>query len=560
MAGTSRHLRKRGDNYSVRVAVPAELRHIIGKSELTQKVGTERRTAERQAFQVVAEFQAQIDQARARLGAKTPLSTREAARAFYNRELGRDADERTVSGDVRRWMADTERFLATKLDQVQRGAVDDEEAEALVGWAADEMITRGEVTDAPRGSAVRRQLLQELAGVKIETLQRAADRDAGAIILPEPKNPLLADKAEPAAPIVISEANRSRVLCDGSLKPLSEILPTFHAERRIADKTGDEHRVAIRMLEEFLGEPKPVAEIVRRDMLAFKTALTRTPNRYTLRFPGLTLPEAIEANAKRKEPFDALSATTINKKWLAHLKAIFAWCADNSLIPDNPAAGVGIKEGKGMKERTRVEFSPDDLNRIFGEHFAPDGRFGTNQWALLVALFTGARSQSEIRRIKLSDVRQEQGVLVFNLEEASKNLNSKRLVPVHQRLIELGLMEHVDALRRAGETRLFPDWEPDDKVNRWFLRTYKPRVGIHDDRKVFHCFRNTMLKALASVGIAREVRELIAGHADQSMSNVYITERHTTMAGLMAEALNRVEFSGVDWRAMRPNLRASACS
>jgi integrase len=220
-----------------------------------------------------------------------------------------------------------------------------------------------------------------------------------------------------------------------------------------------------------------------------------------------------------------------------------AWCENNGFLPNNVARGVKVDEGKGFKEPSRVAFSKDDLRRLFGTPlFADPAAYETKQWALLIALYTGARSSSEIARIKLTDIFQEQEVWVFNLEEATKNIRSKRLVPVHPELIRLGLLEYVERLRKRGKTKLFWDWEPADKINRWFLRTYKAEAGITDARKVFHSFRHTLKTALGHHGVNRDVSDLITGHKDQSVGGIYIGDASFTMIRAMAEGLGRVSF------------------
>ena len=173
-------------------------------------------------------------------------------------------------------------------------------------------------------------------------------------------------------------------------------------------------------------------------------------------------------------------------KWLSHISTICKWATNNGHLDTSPASGFRVDEGKGYKEPTRVPFSQDDLNRIFGTPLykgKAQRKWGTRQWALLVALYTGARSSSEIARVRLDDIYQEQGIDVINLALASKNVRSKQLVPIHQHLVDLGFLRHVQHLRQKGETRLFPDWEPEDKINRWFLRTYRVEIGIDDKRK-----------------------------------------------------------------------------
>ena len=49
------------------------------------------------------------------------------------------------------------------------------------------------------------------------------------------------------------------------------------------------------------------------------------------------------------------------------------------------------------------------------------------QWALLISLFAGTRA-AELAQIKLDGIRQERGVLVFTIEERTKNRKSRRLI------------------------------------------------------------------------------------------------------------------------------------
>ena len=104
------------------------------------------------------------------------------------------------------------------------------------------------------------------------------------------------------------------------------------------------------------------------------------------------------------------------------------------------------------------------------------------------------------------------------------------------------LARKAKALKAAGGAKLFPTWEPEDKINRWFLRTYKKRVGINDSRKVFHSFRHNLKTALARYGVNRDVSDLITGHKDQSVGGIYISDQALTMVQAMSEGINRVDY------------------
>jgi len=520
--------------------VPKPLRGIVfvggPGSELREWMGTDRKAAERSAPEVIARFYRKIDEAKAQLAAATPtLGT--AAKHHYSAELASDDRERGSGGTlVLRKLTSPQR--ATLLRLLVAGELPDDEAEAVMGDAADAVLAVG----AADKSLARLDLLKALAEAQLEAMGGQEQRDSGKVALTPPTSPLLQPETLPvAAPVPTRPVTHSG-------ETVAELLGLFHRERTVAgsslaERTMAEHKVAVRMLEEFLGQGVVARSITTADIRNYKNALIETPANYTKRLPGMILPKAIAANTKLAKPFPTLNASTINEKWLSHISTILGWATKNGYLEYNPARGIKVDLGKGYKEPTRVGFSGDDLKRLFGDAlFADPAKYESRQWALLVALYTGARSSSEVRRIKLADVYQEQGVWVFDLMEATKNVHSKRLVPIHKKLIELGILDYVERLKGRGQINLFWDWEPEDKINRWFLRTYKEQVGIVDARKVFHSFRNTLKTALARHGINRDVSDLITGHKDQSVGGIYIGDVHVTMIEAMRDGLNRVEF------------------
>ncbi len=229
------------------------------------------------------------------------------------------------------------------------------------------------------------------------------------------------------------------------------------------------------------------------------------------------------------------------------------------MIPNNPAAGIKVENVEKSKPN-RIPFTRTDIAAIFNsERFAKP--FNENQWAMLVALFSGMRA-CEIAQIKLDDVRTERGILVFSVEEDTKNLQSQRIVPVHSTLLALGLDARVKALTEAKETRLFPDWfqkgstakvkataRGKETLNQhyarfipnWFNSTYKRKIGITDPRKVFHSFRHTFKSGLATAGVPKSMRDDICGHEDTSAGSVYV---HGTSIETMKEAIEKLKFDG----------------
>jgi integrase len=526
----------------VRMVVPEELRGIIGHRELVEiGLPSEARAREKRATAVINSFHAKLDEAREvweSLSEASKPTLSSAAKEHYGAELLRDDLARAAAPDAttKSFLAFSRSVYANRLRLLIADKVDAEEAEALIGYAADPLRREGRAPDVSR-----KTLLRTLAEIQLVALERFEERDGGLVKAPEPVHTLLTEP-DPV-PKTMPGLNRPKA---GGMT-LTEALAAFHKERTagagtLAPRTMEEHRNAARMFNEFMECDTPVRAITKKHVIDYKQALLETPTRYTLRFPGLTLPQAIKANRKLEVPFETLAPKTINMKWLSHLSSILQWASNNGHLDANPAQGIRVDTGsKVHREPSYLPFTRDELKKIFGGDLFKDPlSYGLNQWALLIMLFTGVRNSSEMARMGLENIYIEQGVPVFFLAEASKNQRSKRLVPIHSDLVKVGFLDYVAKLRAKGETLLFPEWAArTDKVNDWFNGTYLVNLGIKSKKKVFYSFRHTLATELARSGVPRELSKLISGHGPQEVASVYI---HASPVTLMAEALNKVKF------------------
>lgn len=173
--------------YVVRVTVPEDLRGIIGKRELAESLDGDKRAAERLAHGVIAGFLDQIEQAREALGANQPTLS-SAAKAHYEAELVADDKARAAVGTkaVASLNVHVAPHRASLLRLVAAGEIIGEEAEALIGYAADDLAARGLAPATPRP-----ELLRALAEVQLDALARLDERAKGAIIPGAPQSPLL---------------------------------------------------------------------------------------------------------------------------------------------------------------------------------------------------------------------------------------------------------------------------------------------------------------------------------------------------------------------------------
>jgi integrase len=562
VAGKIRHLLRRPSGFYARVTVPAELRQIIGKRELTAALHANRATAVRLLPGVVAGMQAQIE--RARLGKQPPtppprhgqqLSTKQMAWVHYVDQLRFDDEARAA--DHRYAMGFVDEVYVEHLNRAISGAASTEELQETVGWIFKKFRANGN-TDAAIGSPAWREQARALAVAEKEALARTTERDEGDFS-GQPTHPLLIKQPEIVGPK--TDVSRRR-LCANSTKPLTELAPEIFKERRAGPQAEYEATVTIRMFDEHLGKARAVYQITRADIQGFKKALAEAPANYVKRFPGMTLPQAIEANKQRNEPYSALNPRTINDKYLSKLHSMLNWCVKNDLIPDNPATGIKVDVVRGNGKPPRVNFSPTDLTRIFDPKLFTTP-YTEDQWAMLLSLFTGARA-SELAQVQLDQIRRERGILVMGVEEELKTTGSRRVIPIHSTLIALGFEKLVKSLRGHRKTHLFPKWYADgmhakseakkkgkQMLNHYFPRfipkrfnvTYLPKVGVKAPNKTWHSFRHTFKTGLSRAGVSRGLQDDLCGHEDYSAGGAY---RHDVSIEAMHEAVEKLQFDGFE--------------
>ena len=160
-------------------------------------------------------------------------------------------------------------------------------------------------------------------------------------------------------------------------------------------------------------------------------------------------------------------------------------------------------------------------------------------WTPLLGLYTGARA-NELAQLLVSDVITAGNIPCFAITDLDdeddedvplnthkknvKNASSRRWVPIHPKLIEIGFLRFVEDLKTRGETQIFPSLPfvkesgYGRKVSRFFAESTK-KLGIWSARKkVFHSFRGTFNGRLMKLGMPQELREMVLGHSNDSMN------------------------------------------
>jgi len=171
----------------------------------------------------------------------------------------------------------------------------------------------------------------------------------------------------------------------------------------------------------------------------------------------------------------------------------------------------------------------------------------------LIGNYDGLRLD-EICQLHLEDIRQERATWVFDINEKPdrngkknkklKNASAERVIPIHPKLIQLGLLEWVEKLRNKDEIRLFPELKKNRDgyshiASKWFSR-YRKRCGITGHGKVFHSFRHTVANWLADADVPDERIADILGHTNGTETGG--PYRKAFKPGLLLDSLQRLDY------------------
>ena len=274
-------------------------------------------------------------------------------------------------------------------------------------------------------------------------------------------------------------------------------------------------RTHIEMLIEEFGDIS-LGKLDRGMCVKFKDDIRKLPrNRSKIQqYRNLDFHEQVSLNVDEK---DRISTTTVNNI-LGYVSSFMKWSVINGFVEVNFFEGMKLK--KQIRQRDeRDRFTEKEIKKIFQKHnyiefTEVENHKYSNYWTPLISVFSGMRL-NEICSLYLDNIIQEKvngrkKIWCFNiLEEPDrpdkhlKTLSSKRVVPIHDTLIDLGFIEFVELLkkRHTNRQRLFQELKYGEgsyirNVSYFFNKKYLPLLGLKTDKKNFHSIRHTVVDHL----------------------------------------------------------------
>lgn len=330
--------------------------------------------------------------------------------------------------------------------------------------------------------------------------------------------------------------------------PLQATFDKFLAEkmRVVKSDTVEQYKTSFKFLMLFLGEDFDVCKLDKQKALAVKDAVLE-----------LDVNQAKGCSGKK------LSVKSVNK-YLIHFSTFMKWCEKNKIADDGAVfSGLLLPETSHNQDHRR-KFTDEELKLIreykFTRKTEAKGCRDAAHWLPLIAMYTGLRL-NEITTIKYSDVVKVDGVDCLDLtEKVLKTEGSKRLIPIHSRLIELGFLEFVTQSKARKERYLFPELgvgvkkEPKngyaEPVSKWFNRTMLRKIGV--DKKAeeaagnlvdFHCLRTTVIATYKNLGVSEYiVRQMVGHESDKDVTFGVYGHGENTKIGVLKQVVELLQY------------------
>lgn len=554
------NLKRTPSGYLFRKVIPQDLREIIGKTEIKIPCGKSYSDALANYHIESVKAQQLIDAARTRLQEQL-LALGASKGRYYAPETYLKPITEVTPALVEQLRSLWLSGLEHDLNERAQGLDDDEfdelaqniaEMQSMLGRAA----ARGQIEIILpslhqllhlRGYVLalrideERRLAHDFLTAVMEGYEVLKARHSGIRI----QNPIITSVLPEFTP-----AQRSETEQPPTILTIGRIVDQFledYAKRKGGKEMLKKHQVALPILAEMVGRNMPITELRQLHINKYFEAIQRLPSRW----PDVCRREKISVLQLLKSELllsasKGMAPKTFKDSYRASISGFLRISRLNYQDEGFPTTitteGIIYAGDREPGENAQRPMRLDEIKRLFESvemrEIAADATQSHFYWLVHIGLFSGARVNEVCQINPLVDIHQHDpsGIWYMRvtddtpadslIKKSTKNKVSKRNIPFHPKLLELGIIDYLTALREAGATRLFPGFIPkvgkaSAEAERWFRR-FIEYLGLRDEtpgaRLVgYHTFRSTIL----SEGQEREVDFTpITGHVGNVIVDV----------------------------------------
>jgi len=306
-------------------------------------------------------------------------------------------------------------------------------------------------------------------------------------------------------------------------KSLKDAFEIFETNTKRADKwSPDTQRLVTgvkKLLFLYFNEDTPVYRITRDNLLEFRDLLYKIPTKLAQksRYKDKSLSQIL----KLGENDDKLSEPTI-QKYMIRVIQFFNYCFDSGYISKSITAKMNVKIDIDPSERAVLPYEASEARKIFEivtsikqSGKSPSSRIEASElyYVTMIAAYSGMRIK-EITQLHKEDIALKDGIYCFNINtndgKTTKTKNSIRFVPIHSKLIDLGLLEYVNS-KKSGNI-----FKVSNKDFSEIFRSQIQRKFIDkDSKKTFYSFRHYFIDYLVQREVEANLIAQIVGHEKQ---------------------------------------------
>ena len=306
-------------------------------------------------------------------------------------------------------------------------------------------------------------------------------------------------------------------------KSLKDAFEIFETNTKRADKwSPDTQRLVTgvkKLLFLYFNEDTPVYKITRDNLLEFRDLLYKIPTKLAQksRYKDKSLSQILKLGEKD----DKLSEPTI-QKYMIRVIQFFNYCFDSGYIGKSITAKMNVKIDIDPSERAVLPYEASEARKIFEivtsikqSGKSPSSRIEASElyYVTMIAAYSGMRIK-EITQLHKEDIVLKDGIYCFNINtndgKTTKTKNSIRFVPIHSKLIDLGLLEYVNS-KKSGNI-----FKVSNKDFSEIFRSQIQRKFIDkDSKKTFYSFRHYFIDYLVQSEVEANLIAQIVGHEKQ---------------------------------------------
>lgn len=307
-----------------------------------------------------------------------------------------------------------------------------------------------------------------------------------------------------------------------NLKPSVALDEYFgYKKTHVSEKTALGSYMKCKVALELLNKPS-IPLIRRKDAEQVRKLLSAYPSNIKKHkaFDGLTGSEVIKLN--QNLGYQVLSEDSV-KDYFQKLSSFFKWCVQMEYTDTNPFEGFRFVRKKKASEEKQA-YSKGNLALIFQQAIFAEHKFKHpyQYWLPLLARFSGARL-NELCQLYVADIQEIDDIWCIHINDNQedkrlKNVGSRRFVPIHSALIDLGFLTYINNLntdRVFQELKLERDGYG-TSASKWYGR-FKSKLGFSKGLD-FHSFRHSFANDLKQAMTPQLITAQLLGHSTQNVT------------------------------------------